>query len=128
MESFECPSSNEKQNNLEMHAGKYLYSPKEVCAILKISIQSLRRSVKLGRIKVIYVGRFLRIPVEEVEKLVGSQNTITVKEAAKLLNVGVIAVRNLIKNNVIKAVRLAEKGPWKIPICEIENFIKNNVQ
>lgn len=101
-----------------------LFSSAEVCEILKISIPSLRRAIKLGRVKTIYVGKFLRIPATEVERLIGSKDSLSVKEAAELLNVGITAVRKLIKTGKIKALRLADKGPWRIAIEEIEKFTK----
>lgn len=139
MESRQPSSGNEKSENfdttvkklsdkrdqlLENLAKNKLYNSTEVCKILNISLPSLRRAIKLGRIKTVYVGRFLRITAQEVERLIGSQNTLSVKEAANLLNVGVTAVRNLIKEDSIKALRLADKGPWRIPFEEIEKFTK----
>ncbi|MCE5293039.1 MAG: helix-turn-helix domain-containing protein [Chlamydiales bacterium] len=116
--------SGNRNQMLDDLAKNRLYTSEDVCKILNISIPSLRRAIKLGRVKTIYVGRFLRITAEEVERLIGSQNTLSVKEAANLLNVGVTAVRNLIKEGSIKALRLADKGPWRIPFEEIEKFTK----
>jgi excisionase family DNA binding protein len=116
--------SDKRNQLLEDLAKNRLYDSVEVCKILKISIPSLRRAIKLGRIKTVYVGKFLRITAQELERLIGSQNTLSVKEAANLLNVGVTAVRNLIKDGSIKALRLADKGPWRIPFEEIEKFTK----
>ena len=116
--------SEERNQFLEDLAKNRLYSSAEVCKILNISIPSLRRAIKLGRVKTIYVGKFLRITAEEVNKLIGSQKTLNVKEAANLLNVGVTAVRKLIKTGTIKAVRLADKGPWRVAVEEIEKFTK----
>ena len=139
MESRKSSSSNEKSENFDATVNKLsdkrnqfledlaknrLYTSAEVCKILNISIPSLRRAIKLDRIKTVYVGKFLRITAEEVDRLIGSQKTLSVKEAAHLLNVGVTAVRNLIKEESIKALRLADKGPWRIPFEEIEKFTK----
>lgn len=116
--------SGKRNQMLDDLAKNRLYNSAEVCKILNISIPSLRRAIKLGRVKTIYVGRFLRITAEEVERLIGSQNTLSVKEAASLLNVGVTAIRNLIKEESIKAIRLADKGPWRIAVEEIEKYTK----
>lgn len=139
MEPSKSSSSNEKSENIDTKieqlsdkrnqlldnlAKNRLYTSAEVCKILNISIPSLRRAIKLGRIKKVYVGKFLRITADEVERLIGSQNTLNVKQVADLLNVGVTAVRNLIKDGSIKALRLADKGPWRIPFEEIEKFTK----
>lgn len=116
--------SEERNQFLEDLSKNRLYSSLEVCKILNISLPSLRRAIKLGRVKTIKVGKFLRITAAEVNRLIGSQKTLSVKEAADLLNVGVIMVRNLIKEGSIKAVRLADKGPWRIAVEEIEKFTK----
>lgn len=115
----------EKRNQfLEDLAKNRLYSSVEVCKILNISVPSLRRAIKLGRVKTVKVGKFLRITAEEVERLIGSRNILSVQEAANILNVGVYMVRNLIKDGSIKALRLADKGPWRIAVEEIEKFTK----
>ena len=139
MEPCKPSSNNEKSENIDNEikshsdkrklflqelSKKRLYSSEEVCKILHISKSSLRRTIKLGRIKTVFVGRFLRITVDEVDRLIGSQNMLSVKEAASLLNVGVETVRTLIKEESIKALRLANKGPWRIPFEEIEKFTK----
>lgn len=116
--------SEERNQFLEDLSKNRLYSSVEVCKILNISVPSLRRAIKLGRVKTIKVGKFLRITATEVNRLIGSQKTLSVKEAADILNVGVIMVRNLIKEDSIKAVRLANKGPWRIAVEEIEKFTK----
>jgi len=116
--------SEERSQFLEDLAKNKLYSSLEVCKILNISLPSLRRAIKLGRVKTIRIGKFLRITAQEVDRLIGSQKTLSVKEAASILNVGVIMVRNLIKEDTIKAVRLADKGPWRIAVEEIEKFTK----
>ena len=103
---------------------KRLYDSKEACEILGISLPSLRRAIKLGRIKTIYVGKYLRIPADELNRLVKGQESLSVKEAAELLNVGVTSIRNLIKDGTIKAFRLADAGPFHIPREEIEKLIR----
>ena len=70
------------------------------------------------------VGKFLRIPAEEIERLVQGQEALSVKEAAELLNVGPKAIRSLIKDGTIQAFRLADTGPFRIPKEEIEKFIR----
>lgn len=101
-----------------------LYDSKEACEILSISLPSLRRSIKLGRIKTVYVGKFLRIPAHEINRLVQGEEVLTVEEAAHILNVGKIMIRNLIKTGQMEAFRLADRGPFKIPRKEVERFLK----
>ena len=107
---------------------KRLYTSKEACEILGISLPSLRRAIQLDRIKTVHVGRFLRIPAEEIERLVQGQEALSVKEAADLLNVGPKAIRSLIKDGTINAFRMADAGPFRIQREEIEKFIRGDKQ
>lgn len=115
---------NKRQKLLEDLMKDRLYDSREACEILSISLPSLRRSIKLGRIKTVYVGKYLRIPACEINRLVQGEDVLTVEEAANILNVGKIMIRNLIKSGQMEAFRLAEKGPFKIPRKEIERFMK----
>lgn len=139
MESFKSSSSNDQSEAFNTEVEKLskrrdqflsdlakdrLYSSAEVCKILNISVPSLRRAIKLGRVKTVRIGKFVRITAEEVERLIGSKNILSVQEAANILNVGVTVVRNLIKEGSIKALRLADKGPWRIAAEELEKFTK----
>lgn len=101
-----------------------LYDSKEACEILGVSLPSLRRSIQLGRIKTVHVGRLLRIPSAEINRLVKGQELLNVKEAADILNVGVAMIRTLIKSGQMEAFRLADAGPFKIPRKEVEKFMK----
>jgi excisionase family DNA binding protein len=102
-----------------------LFDSKEVSVILGISNQTLRRSIASGQIKTVRVGRFLRIPAAEVERLMkGEKTLLSVKEAAELLNVSAATVRILIKAGKIQALRLASRGPFKIAKSEVERIAR----
>lgn len=120
------PRANERKKLLEELAKKKLYDSKQACEILQVSLPSLRRAIARGQIKTVYVGKFLRIPPEELEKLVGAQrsHTLSVPEVADLLNVGVLMVRKLIKDGSLKASRLTETGPWRISFEDYEKFLQ----
>ena len=119
---------NEKNNRtkiLEDMATNRLYDSKEAIEILGISLQSLRRAIAIGKIKTVRVGRMLRIPADEIKKLVqGEAALLNVSEAAHILNVGIFTIRTLINTGKIKAFRLANHGPFKIPKSEIERIAK----
>lgn len=115
--------SDRRKKVLEDLMKKRLYDSKEACEILGISLPSLRRAIQLGRIKTVYVGKFLRIPADEIERLSKRQELLSVSEAAKLLNVGPVMIRKLIERGEIKAFRLADAGPYHIPKDEIEKFM-----
>ena len=93
-----------------------------------ISLQSLRRAIALKKIKTVRLGRFLRIPAEEVERIIqGESALLTVAEAAELLNISVFTIRLLIKSGKIKAFRLANKGPWKIAKSDVERIAQEGI-
>ena len=70
----------------------------------------------------------MRIPAEEIERLVQGQEALSLKEAADLLNVVPKVIRSLIKDGTINAFRIADAGPFRIPREEIEKFIRGNEQ
>jgi excisionase family DNA binding protein len=108
---------------------KRLYDSLEACEILGISLPSLRRAIQLGRIKSVHVGRFLRIPAEEIERLVqGEEGLLNTEEAGQLLNVSPATIRALIKSGKIQAFRLADAGPFKLLKSEIERIAEGRSQ
>lgn len=107
---------------------KRLYDSLEACEILGIALPTLRRSIKLGRIKTVYVGRLLRIPSEEIARLMqGEESFLNSEEAGKLLKVTTETVRKLINAGKIKAVRLTATGPFKIPKSEIDRITTEGI-
>ena len=118
-----------RKKALEDMMKQRLYSVRETLKILSISIETFRRWKQRGVIKTIKVGKFLRIPTEELERLLEMRRGFSVAEVAKLLSVSVITVRNLIKSEKLRAVRLSQiRGQYKIPKEEIERFIKEGVE
>ena len=114
---------------LEELMQKRLYDSKETCEILGISQPSLRRAIQLRRIKTVKVGRFLRIPAEEIKRIVGeSESLLNVQECAELLNVSPITIRSLIKSGKIEAIRFADAGPFKIRKNEIERIASEGIK
>lgn len=104
---------------------KRLYDSYEVCNLLGISLQSLRRAFALKKIKFIHLGRFVRIPAEEVQKLLqGETLFLTVAEASKFLNLSIFAVRTHLKSGKIKGLRFSDRGEWKIAKSEIDRIVR----
>ena len=120
----DCVSNTREElmKNLEQSR---LYSLQEVSALLHVSLPTVRRAIKTGKIQIVRVGRLLRIPANEVHRLSMGEHMLTVQEAADLLHVGVYMVRMLIREGTIKAIRLKDKGPSRIPVSEVEKIIKN---
>ena len=117
-----------------MFAGDYmkkrLYDSKEACKIFGVSLQTLRTAIRIGKIKTVYIGRFLRIPSEEIERLIGHDNELlTVKEAAAILSISQEAIRTLARAEKIKAFRLAaDFGPFKVLKSDIERIAKEGTR
>jgi excisionase family DNA binding protein len=107
--------------NLEQNR---LYSLQEVSVLLHVSLPTVRRAIKAGTIHFIFIGRLIRVPASEVHRLSMVEHMLTVQEAADLLHVGVYMVRMLIREGTIKAIRLKDKGPSRIPVSEVEKIIK----
>lgn len=132
MESCKRPSRTHKNTDniktKEVIAKKRLYTSNEVCQLFGVSLQSLRRAIATEKIKTIRLRRFLRIPSEEVEKMVqGETSLLTVAEAANLLSVSAFIIRQLIKKEKIKAFRLANKGPFKIAKSDVERIVHEGI-
>lgn len=114
---------NKRQELLEGMMKKRLYNTEEVCIILGVKTSTVRRSIAAGRIKGIHVGRYLRIPSEEVERLLqGSEILFNAREAGQLLNVGPGTIRALINTGKMKASRLTPTGPFMITKKEVERI------
>jgi excisionase family DNA binding protein len=113
---------------LEEMLEKRLFNSLEASEILGVSLASLRRSLKLGHIKKVYVGRMLRIPAEEIARLLeGEVHFFSTQETASLLKVGRETVVRLIKSGKIKALRITPKGVFKIPKSEIDRITTEGV-
>lgn len=107
-----------------------LYNSKEVCSILRVSLQSLRRAIASGRIRTVRIGRLLRITSEEVESLLhGETDFVEAHEAAKILNVSTATIRGLIKTGKIKGIKLSlgTGGHYKIPKKEVERIANSGI-
>jgi excisionase family DNA binding protein len=105
-----------------------LYDTKEACEILDISTQSLRRAISIGKIKTVRLGRYLRIPAEEIQRLTkGESALLNVQEASNLLGLSEHTIRAYIKAGKINAFRLASTGPFKIPKSEIDRISREGI-
>ncbi len=70
-----------------------------------------------------------KLPLEKIyqlEKLLNAmgKKVISIKEAAEILDLSTDTVRRAIKSGSLKAFQLNKMGNWKIPIEEIERFMK----
>jgi excisionase family DNA binding protein len=64
--------------------------------------------------------------VDQLEKVIRSmeKKVLSLKEAAEMLDVSVDTIRRAIKSGNLKAFQINKAGNWKIPIEEIERFMR----
>lgn len=113
-----------RRKMLEGLLKKKLLDSKEVCEILGVSLPTLRRWMARKEIKFVKVSRYVRFPSEEVFRLVENQEALSVSEVSKILGVGVLTVRNMIKRGEINAFRMSDLGNYHITRAELERFMK----
>lgn len=64
--------------------------------------------------------------VAQLEKLLQTfdKKVVSIKEAAEILDVSIDTIRRSIKSGSLKAFQLNKRGAYRIPIEEIERFMK----
>jgi excisionase family DNA binding protein len=64
--------------------------------------------------------------IEKVEKLMNmmGKKVLSIKDAAEMLDLHVDTVRRAIASGSLNAFQLNKQGNWKIPIEEIERFMR----
>lgn len=64
--------------------------------------------------------------IEKVEKLMKmmGKKVLSIKEAAEMFDLSPDTIRRAIASGSLKAFQLNKQGNWKIPIEEIERFMK----
>lgn len=129
-------TSHSKQNAFKRVARKFdrkkildemidqrLYSIEEVTILFDISAQSLRRAIANKRINTVRIGRCIRFRSDDLKKISEGNNLfLNSKEASQILNIPLLTLRNHLKNGVVKGIRFADKGEWRIPKSEIDRL------
>lgn len=65
--------------------------------------------------------------VRQLEKLVksmGKKEVVSIKEAAEILGCSVDTVRRAIQTGSLRGFQINKMGNWKIPVEEIERFMR----
>lgn len=109
---------------LEELLNKKLLDSKDVCEILGVSLATVRRWLARGEIKFVKVSRFIKFPSEEIFRLVQHQEALSVPQVAKILGVGVLTIRNMIKRGDMQAIRVSEVGHYRITRGEVERIMQ----
>ena len=113
---------------LEELMQKKLIDLPEACIILGVSLPSLRRAIAIKRIRTVKLGRYLRIPADEIHRLVEeSEQTLSVLEAAEVLGIKTTLLRSLLKSGKVKGFRFADAGRFRIPKHEIDRLLSEGV-
>ncbi len=68
--------------------------------------------------------------IDQIETLIKSmgKKALSLKEAAQILNVSRDTVQRSVKAGRLKAFRLNKAGDYRIPMEELERFMKEGVQ
>ena len=64
--------------------------------------------------------------IDELEKIIQTmgKKVVTLKEAAEMLDLHVDTIRRAIKAGSLKAFQINKAGSWRIPMEELERFLK----
>ena len=64
--------------------------------------------------------------LDKLERLLGAieKKVFSIKETAEILDLSVDTIRRAIKAGSLKAFQIHKMGNWKIPMEEIERFMK----
>ena len=64
--------------------------------------------------------------IDQLEMVMKSmqKKVLSLKEAAEMLDVSVDTIRRAVKSGSLRAFQINKAGNWKIPIEEIERFMK----
>lgn len=106
-----------------------LYTIQEASNLLGVAVSTLRRQIRLKRIKTAYIGRLLRIPSEEIVRIMqGEKLFLNSEEVAKLLGVTKATICKMIGRGEIQATRITESGPFKISKSEVIRITKEGTE
>ena len=64
--------------------------------------------------------------IAAAEKFIHSigKKAVSLREAAQMLGVSIDTIRRAIKSGAIRAFQINKMGNWKVPIEEVERFLK----
>lgn len=100
------------------------FSVEDGANYLSVSVSTLRRAIKNGRVKTFRVGRLLRISLEELRNCIEVEGCLSLEDAADILGVSAITIRRLVKAGTIKAFRFSDNGPFRINQSEIDRMMR----
>jgi excisionase family DNA binding protein len=124
-----------------MKDSKKLYTIKEISELAGISEQEIIRMIMLKKIPAVKIGKAIRVKEETLEKFldsfIGGKGPVSDKEepvlytaeqVAKILQLSVDNVWNLLKTGRLKGFKIREgRSSWRIPAKSLDEFIKNKI-
>jgi excisionase family DNA binding protein len=121
----------EKLNSLSPEELKKLQSKKtltvdEAALLLRVSRTVLDKRIHSGSVKVIRIGKRVRISNEELKRIMTEEPLLTIKEAADLLNIPPTTLKRLIHQEKIHPARKGGGVGYRISKDELSRFVKEN--
>jgi len=124
-----------------MKDNKKLYTIKEISELAGISEQEIIRMIMLKKIPAVRIGKAIRVKEETLEKFldsfIGGKGLIldneepvlyTAEQVAKILQLSVDNVWNLLKTGRLKGFKIREgRSSWRIPAKSLDEFIENKI-
>jgi len=124
-----------------MKDNKKLYTIKEISELAGISEQEIIRMIMLKKIPAVRIGKAIRVKEETLEKFldsfIGEKGLIsdneepvlyTAEQVAKILQLSVDNVWNLLKTGRLKGFKIREgRSSWRIPAKSLDEFIENKI-
>ena len=124
-----------------MKDNKKLYTIKEISELAGISEQEIIRMIMLKKIPAVRIGKAIRVKEETLEKFldgfIGGKELIsdneepvlyTAEQVAKILQLSVDNVWNLLKTGRLKGFKIREgRSSWRIPAKSLDEFIENKI-
>ena len=124
-----------------MKDSKKLYTIKEISEIAGISEQEIIRMIMLKKIPAVRIGKAIRVKEKTLEKFldsfIGGKGLIsdkkepvlyTAEQVAKILQLSVDNVWNLLKTGRLKGFKIREgRSSWRIPAKSLDEFIENKI-
>lgn len=103
----------------------HFYNVRQAASLLGYHPYSLYSAIYEGKLKAVKFRGNVRIPAEEVERLIESRERLnaelTVREVARILGCSAVTVLRIIHARKLKAVKAG--GRYSISPTELENYV-----
>ncbi len=94
----------------------------DAAGILGISVSTLRRLMRTGRIKYFRINHHIRILASEIERF---QSDISINEAADILGVHTVTIRRLIESGKLPAHKVGR--PYRIAVVDLHKLMVSEI-